>query len=219
MPKPTDARIAAALAQGARVADVVALITDIQADIAAANAEADRLEALSIAVTTPEPEAEAAADAAAPLRRRATRMAAKVEQLVARVAELEASNRRTTFEIAYAAALERREALADDIREQWPDLTAGMVALFERIEASDAECLKLGGGYGKPPLASAESIARECRDNFVLPLGSSSQIIPRLTEMKIPALKADSSQAVSYGIWPKRAEPISYPIGYGLAYK
>ncbi|MCK8457034.1 hypothetical protein [Sphingomonas faeni] len=205
MPKPTDERIGAALAQGARLTDVNILIADMQAEIAEATAEAARLDAVSIAVETAEADADDAADEAAKQRRRATRMTAKLELLHARVTELEDSNRRKLAETAYAGAMQRRDDLAADIRKQWPELTASMIALFTRIQESDAECRKLGSCYGKPALISAEAVARGCSNIFVVPVGGcGGQHVPRLTDTRLTCLEASDSFAVTYGIWPPR---------------
>jgi hypothetical protein len=200
VPKPTDERIASALAHGARVTDVSVLIEDMQAEIAAASAEADRMDAVSVAVETAEPDADAAADEAAKERRRATRMSAKLALVKERLQELEDSNRRKAAEAAYSAAMKRRDELADDIRKQWPELTDGMIALFERIKASDAECEKIGACYGKPKLFSAESVARSCSPIFTAP----GTLIPRMIDTVLTCLDASDPWNVQYGVWPKR---------------
>ncbi|WP_267395254.1 MULTISPECIES: hypothetical protein [unclassified Sphingomonas] len=210
MPKPTDERIAAALAQGARVTDVNNLIADMRTEIAEATSEADRLDAVSVAITTAEPDADAAADEATKHRRRATRMSAKVAHLEDRVKELEESNRRKVAEAAYAAAQDTRDAIVADLKKQWPKLTAAMIDLFKRIEASDAECAKVGSCYGKPALISAEAVARECLANFMLPTGGSSQHLERLTATRLFPLQVKDPVSASYGIWPPRPAPLSF---------
>ncbi len=202
MPKPTDERIAAALAQGARIADIAALIADVEIEIALAGSNASRLEALSLAPETVEADADEAADRGIKERRRVARLQAKVETLRARIKEIEESNRSRARREARDAALERRDKLAIDLKTRWPKITGEMVALFERIEASDAECEKHG-------IDSAEAIARNCHPNFVLP--GLHQYIPRLGSLKtLFSLDASTSQAITYGIWPKR-EPSYFP--------
>jgi len=202
MPKPTDERIAAALAQGARITDIAALIADVEIEIALAGSNAARLEALSLAPETVEADADEAADAGIKERRRVARLQAKVDTLRARIKEIEESNRSRARREARDAALERRDQLAIDLKARWPEITAEMVALFERIEASDAECEKHG-------IDSAEAIARDCHPNFVLP--GLHQYIPRLGSLKtLFSLDASTSQAITYGIWPKR-EPSYFP--------
>lgn len=202
MPKPTDERIAAALAQGARIADIATLIADVEIEIALAGSNASRLEALSLAPETVEADADEAADRGIKERRRVARLQAKVETLRARIKEIEESNRSRAKREARDAALERRDKLAIDLKTRWPKITGEMVALFERIEASDAECEKHG-------IDSAEAIARNCHPNFVLP--GLHQYIPRLGSLKVLfSLDASTSQAITYGIWPKR-EPSYFP--------
>lgn len=202
MPKPTDERIAAALAQGARIADIAALIADVELEISLAGSNAARLEALSLAPETVEADADEAADAGIKERRRVARLQAKVETLRARIKEIEESNRSRARREARDAALERRDKLALELKARWPEITAEMVALFERIEASDAECEKHG-------IDSAEAIARDCHPNFILP--GLHQYIPRLGSLKtLFSLDASTSQAITYGIWPKR-EPSYFP--------
>ncbi|RSU47547.1 hypothetical protein [Sphingomonas sp. S-NIH.Pt15_0812] len=196
MPKPIDERIAAALAEGARVADVNKLIKDIQAEIAKAEAEAQRLEELSVAITTAEADADAAADAASKERRRVTRLSTKVTGLQNRVAELEESNRAKIRAARHAAAIKTRDDLVAELKDKWPKLTGEMVDLFERLQASDAECDALGG------ITYAEAIARNCHGNFMIP---GLQSIPRLTSIKLWGLDASTSAAVTYGIWPRRS--------------
>jgi len=202
MPKPTDERIAAALAPGARIADIAALITDVELEISLAVSNTARLEALSLAPETVEADADEAADAGIKERRRVARLQAKVETLRARIKEIEESNRSRARREARDAALERRDKLAIDLKARWPEITGEMVALFERIEASDAECAKHG-------IDSAEAIARDCHPNFILP--GLHQYIPRLGSLKtLFSLDASTSQAITYGIWPKR-EPSYFP--------
>jgi len=194
MPKPTDERIAAALAQGARITDIAALIADVEIEIALAGSNAARLEALSLAPETVEADADEAADAGIKERRRVARLQAKVDTLHARIKEIEESNRSRARREARDAALERRNKLAIDLKARWPEISGEMVALFERIKASDAECEKHG-------IDSAEAIARECHPNFVLP--GIHQYIPRLGSVKVYGLDASTSQAITYGVWPR----------------
>lgn len=199
MPKPTDERIAAALASGARVADVNALIGDLTAEIATANREAQRLDDLALAMTTTEAEAEKATEDASKVRRRVTRLTAKVTGLQARVKEIEENLSRKAADAAYKAAKKTRDDLAEELAEKWPKLTGEIVDLLERIQASDAEC---AAAARSGSLESAEAIARRCNPNFILP--GLHQAIPRLTEMKLYGLDASTSQAITFGIWPKR---------------
>jgi len=100
MPKPTDERIAAALAQGARIADIAALIADVELEISLAGSNAARLEALSLAPETVEADADEAADAGIKERRRVARLQAKVDTLRARIKEIEESNRSRARRVA-----------------------------------------------------------------------------------------------------------------------
>jgi N-methylhydantoinase B/oxoprolinase/acetone carboxylase alpha subunit len=81
MPKPLDARIAAAMSNDARAATIADLITDVEAGIAACEAERDRLDILSKSATATEAEADAAGDAATKLARKAIRLSAKCDRL------------------------------------------------------------------------------------------------------------------------------------------
>ncbi|MEI5687745.1 hypothetical protein [Sphingomonas kyungheensis] len=217
MPKPTDDRIAAALGHGARITDVNSLIADMRAEHAKASAEAIRLEALSVAVSTPEPEADAAADAASIELRRATRLAAKIEQLEARVRELEESNRSKAREAAFDRVRETRDKLAADLVEQWPDLSGKMVTLLERIKASDAEAEDVARQFGVSPMRSAESIARNCLDNFMLPQGYGPVWIPRLTDSVIVNFAAATAEDVEYRLWPKPKHLDPHFYGYRVS--
>ena len=199
MAKPLDERIAAAMSEGARAATVSGLIDEVAAEIEAAQAEHDRLDALSKSAIASESEADKAADDACKLARKVIRLTAKRDQLQARHDELLNSDRRRRAIEEHAAAKERRDRLVVDLRTDGARIIAELVALVERIKASDDECAAINRtqAYGLEWLDTAEAEARGCTPIFrrggVAP-------IPRLVNMKIPTFDASSTSDLA---WPR----------------
>jgi hypothetical protein len=191
MAQPLDARIAAALGEGARLATVNELIGEVESTIREAQAEHDRLDALSKSATAAEPEAEAAADEAIRLSRRIVRLGAKREQLDARREQLENSERRKRAEAERAAAMATRDQLAADLAERWPVLMGEVVSLLDRIAASDAELQRIGCR-----VESAEAIARQCSGNFY----NGASPLTRLGKFKYPSLTGSGLEELA---WPR----------------
>lgn len=186
MPQPLDARIAAALAPGARAVTVADLISEVASLIETAKAERADADRKATAFDTPEAEADAAADAVVKADRRVARLTAAKQQLEARHAELMASERRKRQVAEHAAIKERRDALVADLREAWPRIEGEIVALLHRIEASDAEIAAFQQGgcpAGLGWLESAEALARDVPGNWM----RGSVPIKRLTAITLPA--------------------------------
>ena len=195
MAKPLDDRITAALGKGARAATVADLQTELATLIAETTAERDRHAATAISPTVDEATADAAADEVPKLDRKIIRLGAKAGLLATRHAELMASERRRDALAEYAQVQERRDQLAADLTEQWPALTAAMIALMKRIDASDTECNRLGKVYDAPALQSAEIVARQCGGfHGGLP-------IARLADNDIEALLVDTAGKRGRPLW------------------
>jgi uncharacterized protein YkwD len=209
MPKPLDERIQSAMGRGARAQTVAELVNEIGAALAEAQAEHNRLDALSTSIDASEAEADAAADGAVKAARRVTRLKAQREQVQARLDELMNSERRKRRLDEYAEIRARRDALAADVRKQWPELVGPLVALLNRIKASDAE-IEVFQAQGLPVgcewLASAEAIARDCPANF---LHSGVSGMPRLTSAKLARLDSRSVEELA---WPDNSAKIAARI-------
>lgn len=202
MAKPLDERIAAAFGATARATTVADLITELDASIADAQAEHDRLDAISKSATTSETEADAAADQVAKLSRRIARLTAKREQLDQHHAALINSERQQRLRKGYDEALARRDKLAVDLRDRWPELVSEIVSLLDRIEASDAEIAVVNRALpsGAKRLESAEYLARKCKG---LPSG-------RFTDIRL--LSLDGTGFNEYA-WPRHTNPMAIKGG------
>lgn len=205
MAKPLDERIAAAMGEGARAATVSGLVDEVVAAIDAAQAEHDRLDAFSKSATASESEADKAADDASKLARKVIRLTAKRDQLQARHEELLNSDRRRRAIEEHAAAKDRREKLVVDLRTDGARIIGELVALVERIKASDDECAAINKAhsYGLEWLDTAEAEARGCSPIFMR--GGVSPI-PRLVNMKIPTFDATDTSELA---WPRPDRPLA----------
>lgn len=195
MPKSTDDRLKAAMGQGARVTDVVALIEELGVEIAAAQAEHDLKDAASKSVTVAEDEADALADEVAKLARKIVRLGAKRDQLHTRHEELQNSERAKARRLEAEAITARRDALAADLKARWPALCNEIVGLLDRVTASDAEC-------GKINIESAEAVARGVGGTFY----DGGQPLHRFTAMKLPSL---SGRGLEEMAWPIHKNPFA----------
>ncbi len=194
------------MASKARATDIATLIGELAVEITTAQADHDRLDALSKSASATEDEAEAAGDQALKIARRMTRLAAKQEQLRARHAEILSSDRQERLRIERIAAIERRDKLAEDLCARWPVLAAEMFELLQRLEHSDAE-------MDSHREASAEAIARGCPGNFYV----DASPVTRLLKARIPALSVEGGGQLT--VWPK---PVGVPVWfeeYGRALK
>jgi predicted nucleic acid-binding Zn-ribbon protein len=200
MPKPLDERIAAAMSADARIATVAELISEVGGVITSTQAEHDRLDALSKSATATEAEADAAADAAAKLSRKIIRLSAKQEQLTERQEELTKSERQKKLRAEYDAIKDRRDALATELADRWPALTAEIVALLTRLEESDRECYRINQSFWAERLYSAESLARECSPNFY----ALNTPLHRFYDIRLPSLRGQGSQEMA---WPIHSAP------------
>lgn len=173
MPQPLENRIQAALGPRARAQTVADLLPEIDAAIA-------------------EAEAENAAKRVASLK-------AQRDQVQARHTELMNTDRRKRMLDEHAQIRDRRDALANDLRVQWPKLVDQMVGLLHRIKASDAEIETFqvrGVPAGCEWLASAEAVARDCPANF---RDADMTPIPRFTEITLPRLDGLGMEELA---WP-----------------
>lgn len=192
MPQPLDARIAAALAPGARAVTVADLVSEVASLIETAQAERAAADRKATAFDTPEDEADAAADAVVKADRRIARLTAAKEQLEARHSELMTSERRKRQAAEHAAIKQRRDALVADLREAWPRIEGEIIGLLHRIKVSDAEIAAFqqgGSPAGLEWLESAEAIARDVPGNWASPAGP----IRRLTQIILPTFDGKST--------------------------
>lgn len=196
MPQPLDDRIAAAMGEGARIATAADLIGEVASAIAAAQAEHDQMDAISKSATANEADADAAADAAVKLARKIVRLGAKREQLEGRQEELANSDRQMRLRTEHREIKARRDALATELADRWPKLTAEIVELLRRIEETDADCRRANRmGIGERRLISAEAIARNCPGSFY----DNNDMISRFGKVRLPSLTGRGMQQLA---WP-----------------
>ena len=195
MAKSLDDRISAAMGADARIATVADLIEEVGTVITQTEAEHGRLDALSKSATAAEAEADEAADCAAKLARKIIRLNAKRDQLTARHEELVDSERQKRLRAEYDQAKARRDELAAEITEVWPQLTGDIVALLRKLQASDRECAAVNRYRVGDRLISAEAVARECPPTFSSALGP----MLRFYSIRIPTLRGKGLEQMA---WP-----------------
>lgn len=116
------------------------------------------------------------------------RLANAVEHLTERHASLAAAELRASQQEEHAAAKAERDALAVEIAEVYPKLTAQLIDLFTRLDANDARLGAVNKAGGGERLESAEVAARGCAGNFIWPLGRGAGNVTRLSSTKLPNL-------------------------------
>lgn len=194
MAQPLDSRIRAAMGKDARLATVAGLVDEIGGEIDAARAEFARQDAVSKSATATEDAAESAADEAAKLSRRIVRLEAKQQQLGDRHTELENSESQQRVRVEREAVEARRDALAAELAERWPVITAEIVDLLTRLRESDFECARHRG------LFSAEAVARKCAPSFYYAYGP----MLRFERTRLPSLLGRDTEELA---WPQWSTP------------
>lgn len=186
MAKPLDERIAAALGASSRLTDVEALIAELTAEIAAVARRRDEQEARSVDPDVSAAEARQARDAALDIAHDHRRLTAFLGRLEDRKQTILADESYAERRRQYEAARDRRDALAERIRQVYPEIVRTLMALVEEIDASDAECQTANRDKPRhePWLESAEALARECPETWVWPDGISPVV--RLRKMQLP---------------------------------
>lgn len=190
MAKPLHERLASA-----RSTDRVS-IADLEVIIADAVIERDRLssiaaqaagDATNYALTSDDRDD---ADArAARAKRDAAALALAIDELTTKLDTRRASAAQKAKADELAAVIAERDALADRLANEWPEIESRMVALLTAVQASDARLQ--AAGLHDP---SAEAIARGCPGNFHSVAGP----IRRLTAIMLPNFRDGARLA-----WPE----------------
>lgn len=157
-------------------------ITDLEALIADATAERDRLagtaahhEEESINYALSDDDREEASRLASHYERTARGLTKEIEGLTEKLEEKRSSEKQKAEEARIAAIVAKRDDLAARLKERLPVLLDELVGLLEEIEVNDEEIKPLR-------LESAEAVARGIQGNFYTQTGP----IARYLKMKIP---------------------------------
>lgn len=185
MGKPLSERVAAVVGDSGRLADVLALLDECRAAQATATCEAAAARQRSLDPDLTPAEAREVREIGEDREHDGRRYARWIEQLEARKAAIEATEKAAATRAEYEAAMAERDQLAADIREHYPRICAELEALQDRIVASDARCEAAKPPAGKLKLESAEMIAREMRRLDALKDGSAAK---RLIQVELPDL-------------------------------
>ncbi|WP_298196597.1 hypothetical protein [Novosphingobium sp.] len=184
MSKPLNERLAGA------IGDMRARLTDMEALLAEADVEAERLASIvaqaardSIDFALSEELRDKAAADGDRARRNAAALAQARKALEARITERRASETAVAARREKDRIIAERDALAERLRTEWPAIEATIVELLTAIMANDAELIA-----HRLPEASAEAIARGCSGNF----RTGGIAVPRLVEIVLPGFDGKS---------------------------
>lgn len=160
-----------------RTSDLEQLIVDVKAerDAQAAQHVGYRADALNFKLA--EADRDEAAQKAERADRNAKALAAELEGLEAILLERRQNEKTAAIENQRKAVLAERDALAERIKTEWPALSEGMMALFDAIEANEAQLRAVGLGGD-----NAEAIARGLPGNWY----HNGVPVKQFTKMQIP---------------------------------
>jgi len=130
---------------------------------------------------------------------RSTRMSNAAVRLTELLEEATQRERQQRWEQEYHAAKVERDQLVDDLRKEYPAIVEKLVALLERVEASDVRIANANSGAGERYLRKVEDIARETAQSFdIYVIGD----FPKLTSgVRLPGFLKDDRAAGR--AWPK----------------
>lgn len=197
MAKTLAERLKAALSANARAADVSTLIDAVRAELAVAKVELAQHHALAVDCGSDEATADDAADAEHRTSRRITRLEGQIGQLEGRLIEINENEKRRERDEWRATVLAERDALAADLKTEWPLIEAKIQHLLWRISLSDRQCAQTG-------IASAEAVARGCDGNFY----QAGAPVHRFTQLKLASLDASNQ----FGAWPPRTSEFDWAM-------
>jgi hypothetical protein len=183
-----DDRIAAAFRDGAQSLAVEQLIREAEAEAAASTeaAEQARARALDPALAPAEVAEQRRAMEDVAFRR--DRLTVAAARLAERLQELRAAEVDERRRVVYEAAAATRDALAEELRREYPILAEKLVDLVRRLDASDRQIERINTRAlpsGAQRLGSAELAARDLR-SFV----DGTANVPRIArEVRLPAFE------------------------------
>lgn len=166
MPKSIslDEAIVAVLTGLCTSEQAAAVLADAEAVLRDLTSQADAADVASLDPLATSAQARKLRTEAGDHRFEADRMEASVSALSARLADLKDAERAARRQAEMDAVRARRDALAADIAEQYPDIVAKLTSLVQRIVANDTECARFS-------LESAEAIGRGIPASFYSNLG------------------------------------------------
>lgn len=157
-------------------------ITDLEALIADATAERDRLvgsaehhDEESINYALSDDDREEASRLASHYQRTARGLSKEIEALTEKLTDKRNSEKQQAEEARIAAIVAKRDELAARLKDRLPPLLDELIGLLEEIETNDKEIAPLR-------LESAEAVARGVSGNFYKDCAP----IPRFLKLKIP---------------------------------
>lgn len=137
-PASLETRIAAALTKNIKSADLLALLQEVETAIvtAEADAAAQRVKALDVIAS---PDAATARDAVAAAEFARDRLRNVVPRLKARLEDVEAKEHSARWRRQDEAVKKKRDTLAAEVRETYPQLATKITDLFSRIASNNEE--------------------------------------------------------------------------------
>jgi hypothetical protein len=202
MAQTLDKRINASLRSAARLKDVEGVIADVEAEIAATTVkmEAETAKSIDPALTTPE--AREARNNAADFEHDIRRLNASLGMLAEKRDTLIAENAEAQRRARYDAAKAERDDLARHIRARYPEIAAELVAMAERILASNAQCdqanFQLPDGAAK--LEQAEHLARGCGCYWEMSKGGGP--VTYISQVRLPLLASGMGSYLPFSFEP-----------------
>lgn len=188
MAQPLETRITAALRSSSRIKDVETTIADVGAEIGATQTKYDLEAARSIDPSLTTPQAREARNNAADLEHDIRRLNASLELLGKRRQAILDDESYAKRLASYEAAKKKRDDLAQHIRSRYPGIAMELLAMAQRIAASEAECEMVNRDRPRnaPALESAEFLARECGHSWGMAAGAGP--VTRIGRMAVPLL-------------------------------
>lgn len=195
MAKPLSERIASA-----RSTDRIT-IKDLENLISDAELERDRLGSVvqqetaeSIRFELTEEDRDEAATRADRAKRSHAAISAAIEELAAKLEAKRDSDNQRAQEAKRAAIRADRDALAERLRNEWPEIEAKIVELLSAVKSNDTQLAAVFGGLTE---SSSEAVARGLPGNFYNGVSHAR----RLTELKLPCFSGSDLA------WPQPEAP------------
>lgn len=187
-----EKRIAAAFADDVKSVDLAALIdeTDKAIIVADASAKAAREKSLDLIAS---PNVSLARTATEDAALRCDQLRRVLKRLEARLNEIEAAEYAASWEPEFQEVQAKRDELAAELREVYPELTHRLADLFHRIEAADKEVSRINGSA--PPGDHRHLLGVELTGRGLASFSTASPSIAK--ELKLPDFERSDQTA-----WP-----------------
>jgi hypothetical protein len=194
-----EKKIATALASDTTAAAVAALVAETEAAITQADAaaETERAKALDPALSPDAAKARAAMEDAAFRRDRLSTVLPRLQERYHEVAALEY---RARWQGDYEALTVKRDQLATELREVYPDFVSKVADLLTRIAANDAELSRLH--QARPAGVALHLFGAELVARGIESFGIASPSIAK--ELKLPDWSCGAKL-----VWPPPSPPLA----------